>query len=75
MANRVSVNVSINKCNYCGKLFVLINDYGQCRGGCPGNCIELWSQKCNLPDAVVNYCAQHRKAKTLPKKQETAGGK
>ena len=34
--NNIRIAVSIEKCNYCGKLNVLINDYGECTNRCPG---------------------------------------
>lgn len=33
----IKIKVSIEKCKYCGKLSVLQDDFGECRGRCPGN--------------------------------------
>jgi hypothetical protein len=35
------LTASINKCNYCGSLVVLLDDIGQCPHGCPGNMHEV----------------------------------
>ncbi len=37
----IKIKVSIERCNYCGKTFVLQDDFGECRFGCPGNTTVL----------------------------------
>ena len=59
MANRVKVEIQVNRCKYCGGEFITVENYGQCRKGCPGNCVELWSQKCDLPKSVEEKILQH----------------
>jgi hypothetical protein len=50
----MKIQVTVCRCNYCGRTAVLINDYGSCPANCPGyfsNCKEFI---CDVPDDVLH---------------------
>ena len=49
----LSLSISLNKCNYCGSKVLLIENYGECPKGCPGNVKEIFVQECNISDDTI----------------------
>lgn len=69
----IKIPVSIEKCNYCGSLFVLQDDFGTCRKGCPGYCSTVVdSYEIKMSERLAAAIVKHIKEK-LSNKGELSG--
>jgi len=57
----MKIPVTIEKCDYCGALNVLINDYGECRNRCPGMFSTVVEKHfIDIPEEIVEEILQSK---------------
>lgn len=51
--DKITIEIDYAQCKYCGLVTFLVNDYGECSNGCPGNFHILFTKEITIPKECV----------------------